>query len=82
MNRVDRYILGLFWGFSVAAILVLVVLFLATDVLSMLVRSSDISGLVLIRYYSYYIPEIIHRMIPICTVVGTVMTIASLNKGS
>ena len=82
MNRVDRYILGLFWGFSVAAILVLVVLFLATDVLSMMVRFSDVSGAVLIRYYGYYLPEVIHRMIPVCTVVGTVMTIASLNKGS
>lgn len=82
MNRVDRYILGLFWGFSVAAILVLVVLFLATDVLSMLVRSADVSGAVLLRYYGFYLPEVIHRMIPVCTVVGTVMTIASLNKGS
>ncbi len=82
MSRIDRYILGLFWTYACSAILVLVVLFLATDVLSMLVRSSDVSAGILIRYYGYFLPEVIHKMIPVCTVIGTVMTISSLNKGS
>lgn len=82
MGRIDRYILGLFWTFFASSLLIFITLFLATDVMSALVRFSDVSSTSLIKYYSYYLPEIIHRMIPIACVVGTVMSISTMNKGS
>lgn len=82
MNRADRYILGLFWTTFIAGLLVFVTLFLATDVMSALVRYNTADTNSFIKYYLFYLPEIIHRMIPVATVVGTVMTISTLNKGS
>ncbi len=82
MNRVDRYILGLFWSSFIAGLLVFATLFLASDAMSTLVRFADANSADLIRYYLYYLPEIIHKMWPVACVVGTVMTISSLNKGS
>lgn len=82
MNRVDRYILGLFWGFFVAALMVLVILFLATDAMSLMVRSADVPLGSFLSYYSYFLPEIIHKMIPVSCVIATVLTISTLNKGS
>ncbi len=82
MNRADRYILQLFWTYFIAGLLVFVTLFLATDVMSALVKFQQISSSALIQYYLFYIPEVVHRMIPVATVVGTVMTISILNKGS
>lgn len=81
MNRVDRYILGLFWGFFVAGLLVLVVLFLSTDALSLMVRSTDVGVKSILSYYTYFLPEIIHKMIPVSCVIATVLTISTLNKG-
>ena len=82
MNRADRYILGLFWTTFIAGLLVFVTLFLATDMMSALVRFNSADTSSFIKYYLFYFPEIMHRMIPVATVVGTVMTISTLNKGS
>lgn len=65
-----------------AGLLVFVTLFLATDMMSALVKFPNVSTAVYTHYYLFYIPEIAHRMIPVATVVGTVMTISILNKGS
>lgn len=82
MNRADRYILGLFWTTFIAGLLVFVTLFLATDMMSALVRYAGASTESFVHYYLFYFPEILHKMIPVATVVGTVMTISTLNKGS
>lgn len=82
MNRADKYILGLFWTYFVAGLLVFVTLFLATDAMSALVKFAGVSTTALLQYYLFYLPEIAHKMIPVATVVGTVMTISILNKGS
>lgn len=80
--RIDRYLLGLFWSAFFAALLVFLTLFLATDAMTTLVKYKEIGSPVLLRYYAVYAPEIIYKMLPIACVVGTVMTISSLNKGS
>lgn len=80
--RIDRYLLGIFWSAFLAALLIFLTLFLATDAMSTLVKYKEISSAVILRYYAVYAPEIIYRMLPIACVVGTVMTISSLNKGS
>lgn len=82
MGRIDRYILGLYWTFFISSLLVFITLFLATDAMSSLVRFTNAEGSALIKYYLYYIPEIINRMLPIACVVGIVMTISTMNKGS
>ena len=82
VNKADKYILGLFWSSFIAGLLVFVTLFLATDMMSALVRHTGVTTLSFVNYYLFYLPEIIHKMIPVATLVGTVMTISTLNKGS
>lgn len=82
MNKVDRYILSLFWLSFASGLLVFVTLFLATDAMSTMIRFSSSSQSGLLQYYLYYLPEIIHKMLPIGCVIGMVMTISTLNKGS
>ncbi|AGH96041.1 LPS export ABC transporter permease LptG [Pseudobdellovibrio exovorus] len=80
--RIDRYLLGIFWSAFMAALLIFLTLFLATDAMTTLVKYKEINTAVILQYYAVYAPEIIYRMLPIACVVGTVMTISSLNKGS
>lgn len=82
MNKADRYILGLFWTYFAAGLLVFVTLFLATDAMSLLVRHSSASAQNIIQYYLFYVPEIIYKMVPVACVVGTVLAISTMNKGS
>lgn len=80
--RIDRYLLGLFWTAFAAGLLVFLTLFIATDAMSSLVKYKDVAGLVILKYYAFYAPDVIYKMLPIACVVGTVMTLSSLNKGS
>lgn len=82
MNRVDRYILGLFWGSFAAGLLIFVTLFMATDVMSNILRFKSVETSIFLSYYGFFLPEIIHKMLPVASVVGTVLTISTLNKGS
>jgi lipopolysaccharide export system permease protein len=82
MSRVDRYILSLFWVSFLAALVIFVTLFLATDVMTNILRYRAVDTGIFLSYYGYFLPEIIHKMLPIASVVGLVLTISSLNKGS
>lgn len=82
MNRVDRYILSLFWVSFAAGLVIFVTLFLATDVMSNILRYRSVSTEMFLSYYGYYLPEIVHKMLPVASVVGLVLTISTLNKGS
>lgn len=81
-SRIDRYLLGLFWAAFAAGLMVFLTLFLATDAMTTLVKYKDVSSVILARYYGFYSVEVIYKMLPIACVVGMVMTISSLNKGS
>ena len=80
--RVDRYLLGLFWGAFVAGLLIFLTLFVASDAMTTLVKYKSVSSVVFLKYYAFFSPEVIYKMLPVACVVGTVMTISSLNKGS
>jgi len=82
VNRIDRYILGLFWSSFAAGLVIFVSLFLATDVMSTVIRFNSVDGSIFFNYYLYYLPEIIHKMLPVASVVGMVLAISTLNKGS
>lgn len=81
-NRIDRYLLTLFWSSFFAGLLIFVTLFIATDAMSTILKYHGIASTVFIKYYAYYSPEVIYKMLPVACVVGMVMTISSLNRGS
>lgn len=80
-SRIDRYLLSLFWSAFAAGLLIFVTLFIATDAMSSILKYHDVPSAVFLKYYLYYSPEIIYKMIPVACVVGMVMTISSLNRG-
>jgi lipopolysaccharide export system permease protein len=65
-----------------SALIVFVTLFLAIDALSTLVQYQGISTGSIVRYYFLFAPEIIQKMLPVACLLGTVLTLSSLNKGN
>ena len=76
---IDRYISKLFSLYFIAGLLVFVTIFLAVDFMGAFARY-DVSIDVLLRYYGYFLPAIIHQMIPVGCLVATVFTLSTLNK--
>lgn len=82
MNRIDRYISGLFWAYFVGGLLVFVTVFLAVDALGMLVTYKNFELSSLIKYYTFAAPEIIYRMAPVACLLSTLFTLSVLNRNN
>lgn len=80
MNRIDLYVVKLFWGFFAGALLVFATLFIAVEALGTLVKFSGVDFASIFMYYAFYLPEVLSKMIPVACVVATVMTMSSLNR--
>ena len=80
MNRIDRYTLKLFWTFFASGLLVFVTILLAIDSMSMLMSWPGTPPEVFLRYYTYYLPEIIYRMVPVAGLLATIFTLSSLQR--
>lgn len=82
MTRFDRYISGYFWSYFFAGILVFTTIFLAFDSLSTMVTYKGVTTDILLQYYLNYLPEVIQKMIPVSCLLGTILTISTLNKNN
>ncbi len=82
MNRIDRYISGYFWSFLIGGLLVFVTLFVAVDAMSVMVSYPETAGAVLLRYYGYSLPEFVYRMIPVASLLASIMTLSTLQRGN
>jgi lipopolysaccharide export system permease protein len=50
--------------------------------MSTMVKFREVSSVIFLKYYAYFAPEVIYKMIPVACVVGTVITVSQLNRGS
>ncbi|MFZ4404437.1 MAG: LPS export ABC transporter permease LptG [Pseudobdellovibrionaceae bacterium] len=82
LNRFDRYSSFLFWGYFLGSILIFTTLFLAVDAMSTLVKYKGLSGEVVASYYFYFLPEVLHKMLPVACVLGVVLTLSNLNRNN
>jgi lipopolysaccharide export system permease protein len=82
MNRIDRYISGLFWSFFLGGLLVFVTIFVAVDAMSTMVTYNKASGGALLAYYGYSAPDIIYKMVPVACLLATILTLSSMNKAN
>jgi lipopolysaccharide export system permease protein len=82
MTRADRYISGLFWTFFAAGLLVFTVMYVAMDTISLVTTFEHLQAGSLLRYYQWFFPEIIYRMIPVAAMVATVFVLTSLNRAN
>lgn len=80
MNRIDLYTGRLFVGAFLGALMVFATLFLAVDALSTLVKFSGTPLSSIISYYSFYLPEVLGKMIPMACVMAMVITMSSLSR--
>lgn len=80
MNRIDRYISGLFWQNFAAGLLIFMTIFAAVDALGMMVTYKDASLTGFLHYYQYALPEVLYRMAPVACVLSTIFTLATLNR--
>ncbi|MGZ3804703.1 MAG: LPS export ABC transporter permease LptG [Pseudobdellovibrionaceae bacterium] len=82
MNRIDRYVSGLFLGYFIGGSLVFVTIFLAVDAMSTMVSHQGLPLSVLINYYLYYMPEVFNKLLPIACLLGVILTISAMNKAN
>ncbi|RYZ75346.1 MAG: LptF/LptG family permease, partial [Proteobacteria bacterium] len=82
MNRIDRYISGLFWTYFIGGSLVFITIFLAVDAMSTMVSYKGVDMSVFLRYYLYYLPEIFSKLLPVACLMGTILAISSMNKAN
>lgn len=81
LNRIDRYVSAYFWGYFIASLIVFVTLFVAVDVLTTTIQY-QVSGAILLRYFGFYIPEFMYRMMPVACLMATIMTLSTLQRGN
>lgn len=82
MNRIDRYTTWLFWGYFLGAMAVFLTLFSAVDAMSTLTEYKGVAPSALVKYYLFYFPEIIRQLLPVACLLGTILTLSSLNKAN
>lgn len=82
MIRIDRYIAKHFMGFFLGGMLVFLTVFLAVDILSTFVTYPGTAIDPLIKYYLFYILDLFQKMIPVSCLLGTILSLSSLNKSN
>lgn len=82
MNRIDRYTTWLFWGYFLGGLLVFLTIFTAVDAMSTMVNYKNVAPSALLNYYLYSFPEIISKLLPVACLLGTILTLSSLNKAN
>ena len=80
MNRIDRYISGLFLLYFLASLLVFTTIFTAVDALGMMTQFKDVAAESWIAYYSVVMPETIYRMVPVASLLGCVFALGTLGR--
>ena len=80
--RIDRYIAKHFLGFFLGGMLVFLTVFLAIDILSTFVSYPGTAVDPLVKYYLFYIPDLFQKMIPVSCLLGTILSLSSLNKSN
>lgn len=81
LSIIDRYIAKKYLLFFTAGLLVFVTIFLAVDFIGSFARYQVSTG-VLFRYYAYFLPQVIHQMFPVASLLATIFTLSHLNSSN
>ncbi len=82
MNKIDRYLSGLFWMYFVGGLLVFVTIFSAIDILSMMVEYKGVIFSDRLLYHGLALPEVFYRMAPVASVSAVVFTLSTVGKAN
>ncbi len=81
ISLIDKYVAKLFVNYFVMSLVVFVTLYVSIDFITTM-NSYDVAIEVLINFYTYSLPAIIHQMLPVAALVATVFTLNALNRNS
>lgn len=81
MNLIDKYIVKQFFLIFIFGIIALCTIFVVVNLLENLDKFLDqnASFMVIVKYYIYYLPEIIKLLTPVSTLIATLFTIGRLS---
>src|SRR3989344_4445769 len=82
MNRIDRYVSGLFLVSFVGGCLVFVTIFLAVDAMSNMASYKGVDLGVWLKYYTYFVPEIFNKLLPVACLLASILAISTMNKAN
>ncbi len=82
LSIIDRHIVKLFLGFFLAGLTTFVTIVLAADFIHRFIRYSDVEEEVFLRFYIYWLPEILVQMIPLACLVGAIFTFSTLHRSN
>lgn len=82
MNRIDRYTSWLFWGYFLGGLFVFLTIFTAVDAMSTMVNYKNVAPSALLNYYTYSLPEIISKLLPVACLLGTILTLSNMSKAN
>lgn len=82
VNRIDRYISVLFWGYFIGGLLVFMTIFTAVDAMGTMVQYDNVPAMAFVRYYLNYLPNVTYMMVPVASLMATVFTLSTLNKSN
>jgi lipopolysaccharide export system permease protein len=81
LNLIDKYIAKQFFLIFIFGIIALCTIFVVVNLLENLDKflDKDASFMVIVKYYIYYLPEIIKLLTPVSTLIATLFTIGRLS---
>jgi lipopolysaccharide export system permease protein len=82
LNRIDWYTSKLFWGYFIGALIIFVTIFSAVDAMSTMVNYKGVETSSLLKYIVYSFPDVIQKMLPVACLLGTVLTLSTMNKAN
>lgn len=68
--------------YLVGSLLIFVTLLLTIDAMSTMNTYKNVSSDLWLKYYLHYLPELLHKLLPVACVIATVMTISILNRAN
>lgn len=79
MTRADRYIAKIFTAYFFSGLLVFITLFVSVDYMSSL-SSFQVPFGVILQYYGFYLPSVVHQIMPMACLLATLFTFGNLQK--
>ena len=77
---IDRYIARRFFFYFLAGLIIFPSLFIVIDLSGKMAKLDN--STVAIQYYTYFFFELLHQMLPMACLIGTVFTLSDLNRNS
>ncbi len=81
LSIIDKYVSKLFLTYFFAGLFIFITLFFVSDFMIKFSKY-DASVVTLLRYYGYFLPEIIYQMLPVASLLASILTMSYLSSSN